>query len=693
MKNIAESKVTLVEEIKALRQRVAELEKQDAEHTRVVEEELRASNEELQAANEELQSEITERRRAEETLRESEERLSQIIQGSSIPTFVIDNKHIITHWNKACENLTGIPASEVIGTNKQWMAFYPEERAVMADLIVNDLPEEEITKYYGDRYQKSTVIEGACEAEDFFPHLGEKGKWLFFTAAPLIDVQGRILGAIETLHDITERKQAEHELNQRIKELLCLYSIVEIAETPGLTLDELYQEVVKLLPLSWQYPEVACARITINGKEFQTEYYRQTVWKQSSDIKVSGAKTGVVEVNYLAERPEAGEGPFSKEERLLINTVAEQLGKITERKQVEEKIKQAAEEWRTTFDSIADLLSIQDKDFRLTRVNKALADTFKMKPAELIGKTCYEVVHGTDGPMPNCPHVKTLETERSATEEFFEPRLGIYLEVTTSPIFNDMGEVVASVHVARDITERKQMQQQLILTDRLASIGELASGIAHELNNPLTSVIGFAQLLLDKDIPDDIKEDVRIISSEAQRAAGVVKNLLTFARKHAPVKQLVNVNEVIEKVLELRAYEQKVSNIRPDTRFAAELPEVMADYFQLQQVFLNIVINAEHFMIEAHNKGNLTIVTERVNNMVRISFMDDGPGVPPENLRHLFDPFFTTKEVGDGTGLGLSICHGIIAEHGGRIYVESEQGKGATFTVELPVSTNDREEE
>jgi len=160
MKNIAESKVTLVEEIKALRQRVAELEKQDAEHTRVVEEELRASNEELQAANEELQSEITERRRAEETLRESEERLSQIIQGSSIPTFVIDNKHIITHWNKACENLTGIPASEVIGTNKQWMAFYPEERAVMADLIVNDLPEEEITKYYGDRYQKSTVIRG-----------------------------------------------------------------------------------------------------------------------------------------------------------------------------------------------------------------------------------------------------------------------------------------------------------------------------------------------------------------------------------------------------------------------------------------------------------------------------------------------------------------------------------------------------
>ncbi len=359
---------------------------------------------------------------------------------------------------------------------------------------------------------------------------------------------------------------------------------------------------------------------------------------------------------------------------------------ITKRKGVEEKIEQVAGEWRTTFDAITDLVSIHDKDFRITRVNKAFADAFKMRPSELIGKTCYEIVHGTEGLVPNCPHRKTLETKEPAMGEIFEPRLGIYLEVTTSPIFDEKGEVVASVHVTRDVTERRQRQDSLIVTDRLASVGELASGIAHELNNPLTSVIGFSQLILDKDVPDDIREDVRIISSEAQRAAAVVKNLLTFARKHAPVKQLVNVNDIIEKVLELRAYEEKVNNIRVNTRFAADLPQVTADYFQLQQVFLNIIINAEYFMIEAHNKGTLTVTTERLGDIIRASLADDGPGILAENLGHLFDPFFTTKEVGQGTGLGLSICHGIITEHGGQVYAESELGKGATFIVELPVS-------
>jgi len=296
------------------------------------------------------------------------------------------------------------------------------------------------------------------------------------------------------------------------------------------------------------------------------------------------------------------------------------------------------------------------------------------------------VVHGTNDPVPSCPHMKTLETKEPAMADFFEPHLGIHLEVATSPIFNEKGEVVACVHVTRDITKRKKMEEQLILTDRLASIGELASGIAHELNNPLTGVIGFAQLLLGKDVPDDVKEDLRVINREAQRAAEVVKNMLVFARKHAPVKQLVDINSIIEKVLELRTYEQRVSNIQVNTSLASDLPEVTADYFQLQQVFLNIIINAEHFMIEAHNRGTLTITTEKVRDIVRASFADDGPGISKENLGHLFDPFFTTKEVGKGTGLGLSICHGIITDHGGQIYIESKLGEGATFTVELPIS-------
>jgi signal transduction histidine kinase len=190
---------------------------------------------------------------------------------------------------------------------------------------------------------------------------------------------------------------------------------------------------------------------------------------------------------------------------------------------------------------------------------------------------------------------------------------------------------------------------------------------------------------MERDMAKDVKEDLKLVYSEAQRAAGVVKNLLTFARKHPPAKQLLNINEVIGKVLEIRAYEEKVSNIEVVTHLASDLPQIMADYFQLQQVFLNIVINAEHFMIEAHGKGILTITTQKVGGVVQASFADDGPGISKEDLGHIFDPFFTTKEVGKGTGLGLSICHGIVSAHGGRIYAESKLGKGATFIVELPL--------
>jgi len=257
--------------------------------------------------------------------------------------------------------------------------------------------------------------------------------------------------------------------------------------------------------------------------------------------------------------------------------------------------------------------------------------------------------------------------------------------------FDDSGEPIRMLGTVQDITERKKMEEQLIVTDRLASIGELSSGIAHELNNPLTGVIGFSELLLDRDLPDDIKEDLEVINREAKRTAGIVRNLLTFARKHDTEKRLVNINSIIEKVLELRAYEQKVSNIEVDTQFTSDLPEIMADGFQLQQVFINIIINAEHFMKEAHGRGTLTITTEQVGDIIRASFADDGPGIAEENLGHLFDPFFTTKEVGKGTGLGLSISYGIITDHGGRIRAESELGKGATFIIELPVSTTDNE--
>jgi signal transduction histidine kinase len=191
---------------------------------------------------------------------------------------------------------------------------------------------------------------------------------------------------------------------------------------------------------------------------------------------------------------------------------------------------------------------------------------------------------------------------------------------------------------------------------------------------------------MERDTPDYVRKDLAMIRSEAQRAANVTSNLLTFARKHRPVKRPTQINDVIEDVLKLRAYAHKSNSIEIERHIAPDLPEIPIDRFQMQQVFLNIVINAEYFMIQAHNRGTLTITTKRQNGSVGVSFADDGPGIPPENLKRIFDPFFTTKEAGKGTGLGLSICHGIVAAHGGQIYATTQSDKGATIFIELPIN-------
>jgi CheY-like chemotaxis protein len=181
--------------------------------------------------------------------------------------------------------------------------------------------------------------------------------------------------------------------------------------------------------------------------------------------------------------------------------------------------------------------------------------------------------------------------------------------------------------------------------------------------------------------------DIQNINEGAQRVAGIIERLLTFARQQKPHREYIDINEIINNTLALRAYHLKTNNIKVITQFDPDLPITIADGGQLQQVFLNLIVNSENEMKLAHSKGKLTIKTEKVNSAIKISFKDDGPGIPKENMDRIFDPFFTTREVGQGTGLGLSVCHGIITEHGGRIYAQSQLGKGATFIIELPMVT------
>lgn len=239
----------------------------------------------------------------------------------------------------------------------------------------------------------------------------------------------------------------------------------------------------------------------------------------------------------------------------------------------------------------------------------------------------------------------------------------------------------------------RQLQLQLNLSNRLASLGLMVEGIAHEINNPLVTVVGFAEMLMQSDVSENVREAVKTISDSAQQVAGIVKNLLTFAQQQKLERTNINVNNLIQATLAMRGYPMEISNIKATTQLDPTLPWIMADTILLQQAFLNLIINAETEMKLAHGKGNLLIKTEMIGNTIQVSFTDDGPGVAEANLIHLFDPFFSTRGVGQGTGLGLSVCYGIIVEHNGHIHVKSQLGKGAVFTVELPVIAEEKDVE
>ncbi len=252
-----------------------------------------------------------------------------------------------------------------------------------------------------------------------------------------------------------------------------------------------------------------------------------------------------------------------------------------------------------------------------------------------------------------------------------------------------MARALGWLEVYRDITGQRLIRSKLLQTEKMAALGQLVSGIAHELNNPLTSIQGYAQLLLSRRSGSSRSSDARRISQEAERASRIVKNLLLFSRETKPERRAVNLNEVIERTLALRAYELKLENIAVELMLDPVLPHALADAAQLQQVILNLIVNAEQAILQGRGEesrtGRIRFRTRRLaGDRIGIEVSDDGPGISPEVISRIFDPFFTTKPAGVGTGLGLSIVYGIVKEHGGEVSIESHAGRGAILNIELP---------
>ncbi len=371
------------------------------------------------------------------------------------------------------------------------------------------------------------------------------------------------------------------------------------------------------------------------------------------------------------------------------------LTDVTKHKQVEEALRNREEYFRALTENASDVILALKEDGHIQYASPAVKNVTGYLSSEITGQDFFTHIYPGDSLKAARLFIYTCTNPEYTGNG--ELRLNHkdgsmhYVEVIGKNALENpaVKGIILNLH---DITEHKlaeqrerDLEQDLHIASRLASIGQLAAGVAHEINNPLTSIIGFSQLLARKEFTEDVKDKINIINSEAQRVARIVQGLLTFAHQDEFQRGQTDINEILAQILKLRSYAMSEHNIQITRSLDTNLPPVTGDAAQLQQVFLNIVLNAEKEMYAAHGRGHLLIKTETLFGGIRISFTDDGPGISPENMSRLFTPFFTTHEVGEGTGLGLSICHGIVTRHGGKVYAQSKFGEGATFFVDLPV--------
>jgi PAS domain S-box-containing protein len=528
---------------------------------------------------------------------ERERALSQIIEGNTIPTFVINKEHIVTHWNRACEKLTGYRAEEIVGTNKQWLPFRPEKRPIMADVIVDEMEEQGIEKYYGHSWRKSPLIEGAYEAEEFFPHIDEKGKWLFFTAAPIRDANGKTVGSIETLWDTTERREAQEALQRAHDEL----------------------------------------------------------------------ETRVEE-------------------------------RTAELRKLNEELRTSEERYKTLFDNAPNSIFIMDqKSLGLVDVNATALETYRQSKEQLLKSNFLDLLYEEDNDLEaalkdltahQCVFYPRRRHRRGGGEPF-------YVNIVACHAIH-MG-TDCLIATTTDITENVEKEAQLIQASKLATLGTLASGMAHELTQPLNVIQVASDFFLKKikkgeEIArDELKSVAEEIGSHVDRASKVINHMRDFARQSDLTRTRINVNDPIKDVFKVMGQQLRVHQIEVELDLEPTGIYIMADNNRLEQIFINLVTNAMYAMDDKGLRwGNkkwrrlLRIRSFNADGQAMITVSDTGKGIPEDIIDKIFEPFFTTRKVGQGTGLGMSISYRIISDYGGSIEVESEVDVGTTFTLKFP---------
>ncbi|MBU1037950.1 MAG: PAS domain S-box protein, partial [Candidatus Omnitrophica bacterium] len=664
------TKVELSDKIKRLQKRIAELETGD-----------------------------TERKQIDEALKKSEDLYRVLFDGAADLVAVVDLYGNFIELNNKFEEESGWSRKEMLGKNVITSGIMTLESSAkiayyMAQIIAGkDIPIFEVT--------------GVTKQGEKVP---------YELRAVLIKAYGKLTAIQAILRNITERKKAGkdrekllHDMNERIKELGCFYALSEVIAKPGISLEVILQGAVELFPPAYQYPEIACARIVFENSEFKTENFRITKWKQSADIEVNGKKAGYVEVYYLQDKPQDYEGPFVKEERQLIDSVAERLGRISERKRAEGTLKESEEKIHLLLDSTAEAIYGLDMNGNCTFCNQSCLHLLGYRhPGELLGKNMHWQIHakhpdGTPFPVEECrifqafkkgegTHVDDEVLWRSDGTSF-------PAEYWSYPQHHD-GVVVGAVVTFLDITERKKgeealkdSQELLVQSEKMSAIGRFSAGIAHEVKNPLSIMLGGLEFLETK-LPhgdEDSDKMVKVVKDAVLRANFTLESLIHYARPSDLIREMVEVSEIVNLTLGMVTRKAGLANITIDADFAQGM-RVSVDKNQVHQALLNIIMNAMEAMPTG---GNIAIKTFKAimpevsgeKSSCVIEVIDTGTGISQDNLIRVTEPFFTTKGSVVGTGLGLFITNKIMESHNGKLLIESTEGKGTVVKVVLPLAS------
>src|SRR5213592_2793401 len=526
-----------------------------------------------------------------------------------------------------------------------------------------------------------------------------------------------------------ERRRAAEELNRRLSELFSLQELSYVL-SDSLELDRIVEQVVRyavrfldaqgaLLALLGDAPSdplrVAAAEGTLaplRGQMIQGDdaglIARSTAREHLELIRNSGAQPTEIVKGFQAAAAAAvplrshgivigtlvitdpKEGVFVPEDIRLLSTLATHAAVVIANARFFEMVRRAKEQWETAFDALSEGIAVVDDEGRVRRSNRALADLLNMPLPNVVGTPLGEALLGKPNALQDLL-VATRRGDRPAPLVARSERLGRAVRVNVAPIPGAATEQSIVVMV-EDVTEQQALETQLVQSEKLAAVGQLVSGVAHELNNPLTSIAGLSEFLLEqKELGKKDRGHLQVIQEQAERAGRIVRNLLTFARKGSGERDLVDLNDVIRRTLSLTAYDLKLKDITVTRELSGALPEVLGDRHGLQQVVLNLVTNAAQAVTEnPRDRPREITVSTWFDGQVHLRVADTGPGIPDEVVQSVFTPFFTTKEPGKGTGLGLSITYSIVESHGGQIVLEPRGPRGgAAFRVDLPPAPAD----